>query len=198
MSKLKNIKAVKEMLGGEHKTQTKKTISFADKVFVKKEVGETWIDDKNQKWEQRNGYKVKVGKLSKLREELKEFPNCNTKNSSCNCTNPGQADLKMKAIHGMCLNCVVEMEHQLKLDGKYDEYESKKLLQNAEAWLTQAELEKEVLKKTLKASFINEDGSEEKWGEGMTEEELVKKIDGGFDKFKKDFIGKLKNEQKTD
>ena len=32
----------------------------------------------------------------------------------------------------------------------------------------------------------------------MTEEELVKKIDGGFDKFKKDFIGKLKNEQKTD
>ena len=198
MSKLNNIKAVKEMLGGEHKTQTKKTISFADKVLVKREVGETWIDDKNQKWEQRNGYKVKVGKLSKLREELKEFPNCNTKNSSCNCTNPGQADLKMKAIHGMCLNCVVEMEHQLKLDGKYDEYESKKLLQNAEAWLTQAELEKEVLKKTLKASFINEDGSEEKWGEGMTEEELVKKIDGGFDKFKKDFIGKLKNEQKTD
>ena len=59
MAKLKNIKAVKEMLGGEHKTQTKKTISFADKVFVKREVGETWVDDKNQKWEQRNGYKVK-------------------------------------------------------------------------------------------------------------------------------------------
>ena len=46
MAKLKNIKAVKEMLGGEHKTQTKKTISFADKVFVKREVGETWVDDK--------------------------------------------------------------------------------------------------------------------------------------------------------
>ena len=64
MAKLKNIKAVKEMLGGEHKTQTKKTISFSDKVFVKREVGETWIDNKNQKWEQRNGYKVKVGKTT--------------------------------------------------------------------------------------------------------------------------------------
>jgi hypothetical protein len=198
MAKLKNIKAVKEMLGGEHKTQTKKTISFTDKVFVKREVGETWIDDKNQKWEQRNGYKVKVGKLSKLREELKEFPNCNTKNSSCNCTNPGQADLKMKAIHGMCLNCVVEMEHELKLKGEYKEYERKKLLANAEAWLKQAEVEKDILKSTLKASYINEDGSIEDWGEGMSEKQLVEKIDNGFEKFKKNFIDKLKNEQKTD
>tara|TARA_R110001606_G_scaffold270884_1_gene419438 strand:+ start:348 stop:944 length:597 start_codon:yes stop_codon:yes gene_type:complete len=198
MAKLKNIKAVKEMLGGEHKTQTKKTISFADKVLVKREVGETWIDDKNQKWEQRNGYKVKVGKLSKLREELKEFPNCNTKNSSCNCTNPGQADLKMKAIHGMCLNCVVEMEHELKLKGEYKEYERKKLLANAEAWLKQAEVEKDILKSTLKASYVNEDGSIEDWGEGMSEKQLVEKIDNGFEKFKENFIDKLKNEQKTD
>ena len=184
MAKLNNIKAVKEMIGGEHKTQTKKTISFADKIVERREVGETWIDDKNQKWEQRNGYKVKVGKLSKLRQELREFPNCNQKNSSCNCTSPGSADLKMKAIHGMCLNCVVEMEHKLRLEGKYEEYEKEKMLQNAEAWLKQAEVEKEILKSTLKASYVNEDGSIEDWGESMTEEEVVNKIDEGFEKFK--------------
>jgi len=198
MSKLNNIKAVKEMLGGEHKTQTKKTISFTDKVVERREVGETWIDNKGQKWEQRNGYKVKIGKMAKLREELKSFPNCNTENSSCNCTEPGQADLKMKAIHGMCLNCVVEMEHNLKMNGKYEEYERKKMLSNAEAWLKQAELEKEVLKTTLKASFINEDGSIEEWAEGMSEDEVVSKIDKDFEKFRTDFIGKLKNEQTTD
>jgi archaellum component FlaC len=32
----------------------------------------------------------------------------------------------------------------------------------------------------------------------MTEDELVKKIDNDFTKFKKDFIGKLKNEQTSD
>ena len=195
-NKLKNVKAVKEMLGGEHKTQTKKTVSFADKVIERREVGETWTDDKGQKWEQRNGYKVKVGKLSKLREELKSFPNCNKE--TCTCIEPGQADLKMKAIHGMCLNCVVEMEHKLKLNGEYDEYERKKMLANAEAWLKQAELEKEVLKTTLKASFINEDGSIEKWKEGMTEDELEEKIDKEFETFRENFIGKLKNEQSTD
>ena len=195
-NKLKNVKAVKEMLGGEHKTQTKKTVSFADKVIERREVGETWTDNKGQKWEQRTGYKVKVGKLSKLREELKSFPNCNKE--TCTCIEPGQADLKMKAIHGMCLNCVVEMEHKLKLDGEYKEYERKKMLANAEAWLKQAELEKEVLKTTLKASFVNEDGSIEKWKEGMTEDELVEKIDKEFETFRKNFIGKLKNEQSTD
>ena len=144
MSKLNNIKAVKEMLGGEHKTQTKKTISFTDKVVERREVGETWVDDKGQKWEQRNGYKVKVGKMAKLREELKTFPNCNKE--TCTCIEPGQADMKMKAIHGMCLDCVTLMEYDLKQNGGYEEYERKKMLSNAEAWLKQAELEKEVLK----------------------------------------------------
>ena len=85
MAKLKNIKAVQEMLGGEHKTQTKKTVSFDKKEVVRREVGDTWTDDKGQKWEQRNGYKVKVGKLSELREELKKFPNC--KDGCEQCTN---------------------------------------------------------------------------------------------------------------
>ena len=195
-NKLKNVKAVKEMLSGEHKTQTRKTVSFADKVIERREVGETWTDDKGQKWEQRNGYKVKVGKLSELRKELKKFPNC--KKGCESYLDPGQADLKMKAIHGMCLNCVVEMEHKLKLNGEYGEYERKKMLANAEAWLKQAELEKEVLKTTLKASFVNEDGSIEKWKEGMTEAELMEKIDKEFETFRENFIGKLKNEQSTD
>jgi len=196
MAKLKNIKAVQEMLGGEHKTQTKKTVSFDKKEVVRREVGDTWTDDKGQKWEQRNGYKVKVGKLSELREELKKFPNC--KDGCESYLDPGQADLKMKAIHGMCLNCVVSMEHELQLKGEYEEYERKKLLNNAEAWLKQAEVEKEILKKALKASFVNEDGSIEEWGGEMTEEELIQKIDEGFEKFKTDFIDKLKNEQTPD
>ena len=196
MAKLKNIKAVQAMLGGEHKTQTKKTVSFDKKEVLRREVGDTWTDDKGQKWEQRNGYKVKVGKLSELREELKKFPNC--KDGCESYLDPGQADLKMKAIHGMCLNCVVSMEHELQLKGEYEEYERKKLLNNAEAWLKQAEVEKEILKKALKASFVNEDGSIEEWGGEMTEEELIQKIDEGFEKFKTDFIDKLKNEQTPD
>ena len=191
MSKLKNIKAVSEMLEGKHKTQTKKTISFDKKEVVRREVGELWTDTKGQEWEQRKGYKVKVGKLAKLREELKGFPNC--RKDVCTCIDAGQADLKMKAYHGMCLDCVTDMEHDLKLKGEYDEYERKKLLNNAESWLKEAEIEKEVLKSTIKASFINEDGSIEEW-DGLSEEKVMKQIEEGFEKFKENFIGKLKGE----
>ena len=192
MSKLKNIKAVSEMLEGKHKTQTKKTISFDKKEVVRREVGELWTDTKGQEWEQRKGYKVKVGKLAKLREELKGFPNC--RKDVCTCIDAGQADLKMKAYHGMCLDCVTDMEHDLKLKGEYDEYERKKLLNNAESWLKEAEIEKEVLKSTIKASFINEDGSIEEW-DGLSEDEMITKIDEGFETFKTNFIDKLKNKE---
>ena len=93
---------------------------------------------------------------------------------------------------------IKRMEYDLKQKGEYEEYERKKMLANAEAWLKQAEVEKEVLKTTLKASFVNEDGSIEEWAEGMSEDELVSKIDNDFEKFRTDFIGKLKNEQTTD
>ena len=191
MSKLKNIKAVSEMLEGKHKTQTKKTVSFDKKEVVRREVGELWTDTKGQEWEQRKGYKVKVGKLAKLREELKGFPNC--RKDVCTCIDAGQADLKMKAYHGMCLDCVTDMEHDLKLKGEYEEYERTKLLNNAESWLKEAEIEKEVLKTTIKASFINEDGSTEEW-DGLSEEKVMKQIEEGFEKFKENFIGKLKGE----
>jgi len=192
MSKLKNVKAVKEMLEGKHKTQTKKTVSFdKSKEVVKRNVGDVWTDEDGQKWEQKRGYKVKLGKLHKLRDDLKKFPNC--KDGCESYLDPGQADLKMKAYHGMCLNCVIDMEHQLKMEGKYEEYEKRKILANAEAWLKQAEIEKDILKYSIEANFINEDGSIEKWG-GLNKDEVIDRIEKGFQKFKEDYIGKLKKD----
>ena len=191
MSKLKNIKAIKQMLEGKHKTQTKNTVSFDKKQVVKREVGDKWTDDKGQEWEQKKGYKVKAGKFHKLRKELKKFPNC--KEGCDSYLDPGQADLKMKAYHGMCLDCVIDMEHKLKLEGKYEGYEKKKMLENARAWLRKAEFEKDILKHSVKAQFINEDGSIEKWG-GLDEEEVIERIEKGFEKFKKDFIENLEND----
>ena len=179
------------MLEGKHKTQTKKTVSFDKKQAVKRDIGDVWTDDKGQEWEQKKGYKVKAGKFQKLRKELKKFPNC--KEGCDSYLDPGHADLKMKAYHGMCLDCVVDMEHKLKLEGKYEEYEKKKMLANAEAWLRQAEFEKDVLKHSVQAQFINEDGSIEKWG-GLNEDEVIERIERGFEKFKKDFIDKLKED----
>ena len=186
--KLKNVKAVREMIAGTHKSQTKTNVSFGEKkTFVKREVGDRWTDDDGTLWEQKKGYKVKLGKLSELRQNLNKFPNC--KKEICTCTNPKRNDIKMKTIHGMCFDCVIEMEHKLKIEGKYEEYEREKILANMKSWLKGAEVEKEALKTALKAKFVNEDGSIEEWNE-MSWDEVEKKIDNEFRLFKENYLKK--------
>ena len=186
--KLKNVKAVREMIAGTHKTQTKTNVSFGEKkTFVKREVGDRWTDDDGTLWEQKKGYKVKLGKLSELRQDLNKFPNC--KKEICTCTNPKRNDIKMKTIHGMCFDCVIEMEHKLKIEGKYEEYEREKIFANMKSWLKGAEVEKEALKTALKAKFVNEDGSIEEWNE-MSWDEVEKKIDNEFRLFKENYLKK--------
>ena len=186
--KLKNVKAVREMIAGTHKTQTKTNVSFGEKkTFVKREVGDRWTDDDGTLWEQKKGYKVKLGKLSELRQNLNKFPNC--KKEICTCTNPKRNDIKMKTIHGMCFDCVIQMEHELKIEGKYEEYEREKILANMKSWLKGAEVEKEALKTALKAKFVNEDGSIEEWNE-MSWEDVEKKIDNEFRLFKENYLKK--------
>lgn len=189
MAKLNNIKAVKEMIAGNHRTQTKNTVGFDEqKEFVKREVGEQWTDNDGNIWEQKKGYKVKLGKLSELRDSLKDFPNC--KEGCASHMNPTRNDLRMKVIHGMCLDCVIEMEHKLKMEGKYEEYERSKILENAKAWLKQAELEKDTIKLAMQARFVNEDGSLEEW-DGMSWSEMEEKIENEFRTFRENFIQKL-------
>jgi len=127
-----------------------------------------------------------------LRNDINTFPKC--RKDVCTCTNPKRNDLKMKAIHGMCFDCVIDMEHQLKIEGKYEEYERQKMLDNGKAWLKQAELEKEALKLAIKARYINEDGSIEEW-DGTTWEEMEEKIENEFRMFKENFIQKLENKE---
>ena len=189
--KLKNVKAVKEMIAGTHKSQTKTTIGFGEtKTVVKREVGERWTDDNGNVWEQRKGYKVKLGKLSKLRDELAKFPNC--KKGCESYLNPNRNDMKMRAIHGMCFDCVIEMEHEHRVNGTYKEYEKNKMLANMKSWFKQAEIEKEALKAGLKAKFVNEDGSFEEWN-GMSWDEMEEKIENEFRIFKENYIQKVES-----
>jgi predicted ATPase len=100
----------------------------------------------------------------------------------------------MRKIHGMCFDCVIEMEHELKKDGKYDEYEQNKIRENALAWLADAERDVALLKQayTQVQEFVtNSEGQKETWSAKMTTEEFENTIQAEFNKFKEDFLKKL-------
>ena len=205
--KLQNVKAVQQMLDGTHKFQTKKTVGFSDAKnnFEHREIGDTWEEtDANGNTyviEQREGFRIRKTKNSDLfqsvRDELQAFPNC--RKETCTCVGTHQLDQKMRKIHGMCFDCVIEMEHELKKAGKYEEYERNKIRENALAWLRDAERDVELLLKqayTQVQQFIsNSDGQVEHWSAKMTPEEFENTIQKQFDQFKENFLANLNKKE---
>jgi leucyl aminopeptidase len=199
-NKLQNIKAIKQMLDGTHKFQTKKTTGFSDakqksEKNKKREIGEIWeekIGNTIYTIEQKNGFRVKKPKNSvaaEVREYLNSYPNC--PKETCTCTSPNHLDKKMRTIHGMCYDCVIEMEHELKKQGKYKEYEQNKIMENAKAWLKSAEQDVELLKQlyTQSTSHVqNADGLLETWEAKMTPEEFENTVQKNFETFKENFL----------
>ena len=208
--KLQNVKAVQQMLDGTHKFQTKKTVGFSDAQSKKsehREIGDVWEEtDSNGNVhvvEQREGFRIRKTKNSEIfqsiRDELQSFPNC--RKDTCTCVGTHQLDQKMRKIHGMCFDCVIEMEHELKKAGKYDEYEQNKIRENAMAWLRDAERDVDLLKQayTQVQQFVsNSDGQVEHWSAKMTAEEFENTIQKQFEEFKTKFLEKLNGENKQD
>jgi hypothetical protein len=207
--KLQNTKAIQQMLDGTHKFQTKKSVGFSDAEQVAKrnerhEVGDTWEETDSSTgityiYEQRDGFRVKKTKasdaLQSIREEIRAFPNC--RKETCTCIGTHQLDQKMRKIHGMCFDCTIEMEHELKKEGKFEEYEQSKIRENKLAWLAAAERDVAMLKQayTQASKFVtNSEGQQEAWTARMTAEEFDETIQKQFDKFKQDFLNNLDKE----
>jgi hypothetical protein len=98
----------------------------------------------------------------------------------------------------MCFDCVVDMEHQLKIEGKYEEYEKNRIKNNAISWLEKATDDVEMLKKAYTEActlVTNADGLTEDWSAKMTPEEFEETIQSQFNEFKKDFLSNLSGEK---
>lgn len=210
-NKLQNVKAVQQMLDGTHKFQTKKAVGFSDaKTTAKKSehhnVGDIWeeVDPSGTIYviEQRDGFRIRKTKNSEIfqeiRDEIRSFPNC--RKDTCTCAGSHWLDQKMRKLHGMCFDCTIDMEHQMKLNGTYEEYEQNKIRENKLAWLREAERDVELLKQTYTKSiqFIsNSDGQTENWTSKMTAEEFEETIQKQFDEFKRKFLENLNKTEST-
>jgi hypothetical protein len=214
--KLQNIKAIQQMLDGTHKFQTKKTVGFSDADATAKrnerhDVGDVWEETDTVTGityviEQREGFRIKKTKnsevLQSVREELRSFPNCQKETCTCLASSKTHPlDEKMRKIHGMCFECVIEMEHELKKSGKYEEYERNKIRENALAWLATAEQDVKLLRETYTqaAKFVsNSDGVTETWTSKMTPEEFDATIQEQFNKFKENFLKQINGESQDE
>jgi hypothetical protein len=207
-NKLQNIKAIQQMLEGNHKFQSKKTIGFSDakdaaRKSERHEIGDIWeeTDPAGNIWviEQKDGYRVRKTKnaevFQEIRDSLRSFPNC--RKETCTCLAPKPLDETMRKANGMCFDCTIEMEHDLKKQGKFEEYEKNRIRENALAWLRNAEQDVEMLKQTYTQAtdfILNSEGEKETYAARMTSEEFKEKVEAEFAKFKEDFLKRLDGE----
>jgi hypothetical protein len=96
-------------------------------------------------------------------------------------------DKKMYGIHQMCMSCVVTMETELKMQGKYEEYESNMLRKNAQYYVDNITTGiDQFLDDLINETYVMEDGTIQNWiGNGLNKTEIKKQI--------MDHIQQLKN-----
>ncbi len=203
MSKLKNVKALNEMLAGNHRTQTRKTFGFSDSKAAaernkEREVGEIWeVKDihGNSTWfEQFEGHRVRTNvhpSVSKMMQEVRtwlhSFPNC--PKEKCTCYKPTRLDEKFKRLAGMCEECLISYETSLKIKGEFNEYALNKMKANADAFFKQADAEVEILKQEIMNISLAGDENDnnntvEKWS-FQDPESYKQMIDDQYGEFKK-------------
>ncbi len=173
--KLQNIKAIKQLLHGEHKSQTRTTHGFNQPSKIQKHVvGDTWTE-KDKKtgtvwlFEQHDGFRTKKPANS-VTHLIKGALTAPAKCPCCNLPMKGaseeQLNLKMYFIHRKCFDCVVKEETLIRAKGKeaWEEYSRTRMLANAESWFNDADQEVMSLRNALKLQFVqNADGVLEEW-----------------------------------
>jgi len=198
-NKLQNIKAVKELLIGTHKSQTRKTSGFTKiKEDTKHNVGDVWteIDPKTGTvWriEQKNGYRTRIVDNSIL-QKIRDIMSVPDK---CPCCDKQMRDeekhlnFKMYFTHKKCFTCVIKEETAIRAKGKdaWEEYSRARMLANAEAWLKDADREVDALRDALKLQFVQDaDGTLENWDQKA----FFEKFDSDYKRTRENILNNLK------
>lgn len=152
---------------------------------TKKEVGEIWIDEAGNEWEQKEGFKINTTKLDDAREYLKKLTTCSSEN--CGTIQYSNADKKLIIRTGYCVTCMRKIEQSLREDGSWAFYEDYRITLNKLDFVrdTKSQLEEAFNSVTQQIQMLNEDGSFSKWQWDIDIEkvkvDLKTDIDGAYD-----------------
>jgi len=125
--KKSNIEIIKSYLAGERPFVQ---VGYTPRVVERKE-GEEWEDAQGRRWVQRNGYRTQINKQAQLiREATNQVCKCGQ-----NIKFGNRFDEKFFAKTGMCYDCTIKHETELRVLGVFAHYERWKLLSNYLSYL---------------------------------------------------------------
>lgn len=144
--------------------------------------GDIW-EENNKTWTIKNGIKMTVSKLDLLKKSLSlpiSCPNCG------NAMKDFPANRKMWSIHKKCLNCVLEMETDLKRLNKFEEYQRNMNMQGINSYIKDLEdLLLEISITNMNDEYVmTEQGDAEKWSSNFNKQKLIQDLQEYIQKIK--------------
>jgi hypothetical protein len=131
--------------------------------------GDIW-EENGKTWTIKNGIKRTIRKTDAVGTPIL-CPKCSRPMKH-------KFDKQMYGIHQMCLHCVTEMESELKMQGKYEEYERNMIRKNAQYFADNiTNGVDQFLDDLINETYVMEDGTIQNWvGNGLNKEEVKKQI----------------------
>ena len=153
----RDVQRLRNLIQGKQGEKTRSSVGFS-KADEFHEEGDIWESD-GRTWTIKKGIKQNITKLDKAKKAHVMpllCPNCKKVMKNRN-------DKPFYNLHKKCFNCVVDFEHDLKKQGKWEEYQRN--VKNSELDNRIAEFKLWVKEKLEESndSFVSESGEVEKW-----------------------------------
>ena len=168
--KKKDVSRMRNLIKGKTGASIGTQIGYNTKTEDHKE-GDVWKENKKT-WTIKNGIKQTVSKLDSIKKEV-FMPLCCPE---CGNVMKKRLDKPNYKAHKKCFDCVIDFEHKLRIEGKYDDYIKKLEAKNSLDILDEMESYLLGAINSTNSSYISEQGDVERWVGGIDKEKLTKEL----------------------
>ena len=183
--KRKDVDRARNLIMGKSGASSETQVGYNKKRIDYKE-GDVWKEN-GKTWTIKDGIKQTISKLDAIKKEV-FMPLCCPK---CGKVMKKRLDKPNYRVHKMCLNCVVEFEHKLQIEGKYEEYERQLFLKNRLTRINEMENYFLDLANQSNEGYVSENGEIERWKGGVNKEKFTKDITQAAKEARKDILTQL-------
>ena len=166
----RDVQRLRNLIQGKQGEKTRSSVGFSKADEFHSE-GDVWESD-GRTWTIKDGIKQNITKLDKAKKAHVMPLLC----PKCKKVMKNRNDKPFYTIHKMCFNCVIDFEHELRKQGKWEEYERN--IKNNEIDNRIAEFKLWVKEKLEESndSFVSESGEVERWVGKINEDRVEKYV----------------------
>lgn len=168
--KRKDVDRARNLLMGKSGASSETQVGYKKKRVDYKE-GDVWVENKKT-WTIKDGIKQTISKMDKIKKEI-FMPLCCPK---CSKVMKKRLDKPNYKVHKTCFDCVIDFEHKLRIEGKYEDYIKTLKLKNRLTEIDETENMFLELANQSNEGFVSEHGEVERWVGGIDKEKLAQDV----------------------